>query len=71
MGWAWRSPARPSPTHGPKFFQTKTMGGLGRSNFFMGTHWLRASAHGFMDFRGPNSDLYENKNYKKHWELYP
>ena len=51
MGWV-----KPSPAHGPIFFETKTMGGLDHFDFFMGTHGPRASTHGLSKAHGLNFD---------------
>jgi hypothetical protein len=57
MGWA-----KPSPAHGPKSFETKTMVGLGRSDFFMDINGPQASVHALLWAHGPDFDSKKTQN---------
>ena len=42
LGQPTPSPAQPSPAHGPKIFETKTMGWAGPMRFFGGRPWAES-----------------------------
>ena len=41
-GWAGPAHAQPGPAHGPKIFETKTMGWAGPMRFFGGRPWAES-----------------------------